>query len=93
LVIVTTSGRGSSLTQATPQDAAGAIQHRDGEAAEELRVGRHGSIGERPDEPWRVEQSIDEPRQAAEQRRPMLQVDADPAEQDVRAGDVGFVGP
>ena len=94
-----TSGTGSSrdpleqLVELLAQHAAVALEHRDRQVAEQLRIGRDATgsanalITAR-----RVPQPIEEARRPAEEREVLLQVDADAAEQHAVAADVRLVG-
>ena len=69
-----------------------AAQHRDGHFAETLRVDFDLALRGQFDHPLRVPQAVDEPRRVSEERRMLLEKDADAAKHDVMLADVRLVG-
>ena len=93
-----TSGTGSSASQSsslsnsfrsTPRRP---FEHRDRQIAEQLRIGGERTARERLDDARGIPPPIQKARRVPEQRQALLQVDADPAKQDLIAADVDFVG-
>ena len=68
-----------------------APQHRDRHVAQELGVDRDAAAGRRADHRRRVPDEVEDRRRLAEEREVLLEVDADPGEENVRVGDVLLV--
>jgi hypothetical protein len=68
-------------------------QHRHGQLAEALRIDFDLTLRGHADQPVRVPQPIEQARRMPENRRVLLQVDADAVEEHVARADVPLVGP
>ena len=80
------------LVELLPLAAVPALEHRDGELPQLLGLRLHAALRDRPQQPRRLPQAIDQPGRAAEEPRVLLQVNADPAEEDPVLADARLVG-
>ena len=69
-----------------------ALEGRDGERPELVGVHREAAPGGRLDDRGRVPEAVEDGRGLAEERHVLLEVDADPPEEDVPVADVRLVG-
>jgi hypothetical protein len=69
-----------------------ALQHRDRQLAQHLRVDRDGAAGQGANDRGRVPDPVEHPRGLPEERHVLLQVHADAAEEHAVVADVGLVG-
>jgi hypothetical protein len=79
------------LVEFFPQHAAIALQHRHRQIAEEPGVGGQRPARERADDGRRVQKAIDESRRTPEERKALLKIDADAAEEHAIAARIRFV--